>query len=175
MPKTRQRKELDIQQFVENSKKTKAAIFIRYKGVTVKAEQELRVKLRAEGNSYTAIKKTLLRKALKDVGLDLTQLEDARGSIAVAFGFEDEVSVAKILYDFSKFNPGLELIGGIYNGEIIQNNQVRQLALLPSKDKLIAKFVFLVGSPLRGLISVMNGPSRGLVQALKALQEKKSV
>jgi large subunit ribosomal protein L10 len=174
MPKTRQRKELDIKQFVEKAKKTKAAIFVRYKGVTVKSEQELREKLRAEGNAYTAIKKTLLQKALKDLGLDIDQLKDMQGSIAVAFGLEDEVSVAKILYEFGKTNPGLELLGGIYNGSIIQREEVKQLATLPTKDQLLAQLVFVIASPLRGFASVLNGPSRDLVRALHALQEKKS-
>lgn len=174
MPKTRKRKEQDITRFVEDTKKTKAAIFVRYKGVSVKSGQELRTKLRSEGNAYSAIKKTLLKKALKDLGLDIADLKDVEGSIAVAFGFEDEVSVAKILHEFSKTNPGLELLGGIYNGAIIQQQEVQKLATLPSKDQLRAQLVFVVASPLRGLVSVLNGPARGLVQVLHALQEKKS-
>jgi len=174
MPKTRQRKEQDVQQFVENTKQTKATIFVRYKGVNVKSEQELRSKLREEGNRYIAIKKTLLKKAMADVGLDISQLDDTEGSLAVAFGFEDEVSVAKALYNFGKSNSGLELLGGIYNGDIIQKEQVEQLAQLPSKEQLLAQLVFVVASPLRGLVSVLNGPSRSLVQALKAIADKQS-
>lgn len=174
MPKTRKRKEQDISAFVESTQTMKAAVFVRYKGLSVKDEHTLRSQLRAEGNTYTAIKKTLLEKALKEAGLDLRDLADSDGSFAVAFGFEDEVSVAKVLHQFGKTNKNIELVGGIYNGNIIQKAEVETLANLPTKEELLAKVLYVIASPLRGLVSVVSGPSRNLVHVLHAIQEQKS-
>lgn len=174
MAKTRAQKEREVQEFVDNVSASKTTVFVRYSGIPVKSEQELRAELRKQGNKYAALKKTLLKLSFKKLSLSFDDLGDMDGSIAVAFGTEDEVSVAKALYMFSKQAEHFELLGGIYDGKIISKNDVERLALLPSKDELLAKVVYLIGYSLRGLVQVMNGPTRGLVQALHAIQEQKA-
>ena len=45
---------------------------------------------------------------------------------------------------------------------------------LASREELMAQLVYVVASPLRGIVSVAAGPARGLVTALDALAEQKS-
>lgn len=174
MAKTRQRKESEVQAFLENLRKAKATIFVRYAKLTVADERNLRSLLRKEGNRYTVVKKTLLAKALRELKIDDTSLAGMTGSIAAAFGLEDEVSVARVIHTFGKQNEAVQMVGGIYNGEVLSQESVKQLALLPTKDELKAKLVFIIASPLRGLVSVLQGPMRGMVQALSEIQKQKS-
>lgn len=174
MAKSRAKKEQEVQAFVDGMSQSKATIFVRFSGIPVKKEQELRTALKKDGNEYAAIKKTLLKLAFSGLKQNVDELGDTSGSIAAAFGTGDEVSVAKALYTFAKAEEGMELIGGFYNGAIISKSEVEALATLPSKEELVAKVVYLIGHPLRGLVQVMNGPDRGLVQVLSALQEKKA-
>ena len=174
MAKTRTQKEEEVKAFLESAKNSKAAIIVRYSGVPVKQEQELRSNLRKDGNRYVAMKKTLLARSLKELNLSTEDLGDLSGSLAVAFGPEDEVSVAKTLHAFAKEAEGFEFVGGIYNEAIITKDEVERLAVLPPTEELLAKFVSVVSSPLRGMVQVLQGTNRGLVQALHAIQEQKS-
>lgn len=174
MAKSRDRKEKEVKQFVDFAQKAKTLIFVRYKGVSVKAEHELRRKLRDSQSKYVAVKRTLLRKAFEEMKVPFDELKKETGSMAAAFGLEDEISVARTLHQFSKENEGLQLVGGIFEGSYIGKEDVVRLANLPSKQELMAKLVYLVNSPLRGLVTVLSGPSRGLVQVLHQLQQKKS-
>jgi large subunit ribosomal protein L10 len=173
MPKSRPQKEKEVADFLDNAKNMKSAVFIKYQGLSVKDERTLRKQLRADGNVYHALKKTLLTRCLKELKLDASQLLDSTGSFAVAFGLKDEVSAAKTLYLFSKKHESVVLVGGMYNGALIGKSDVATLATLPTRDELLAKLVYVVASPLRGMANVLAGPLRSLVQVLEAVRSSK--
>lgn len=174
MPKSRGQKEKELQQFIDNAAKMKSAIFIKYAGLKVKDERDLRKKLREAGSSYTVLKKTLLKRAFTSLKLPIEDLGDMTGSFAIAFGFEDEVSPAKVLHTFLKSNPVIELVGGVYNNAVIGKEQVLALAKLPTHSELLAQLVYVIASPLRGMANVLAGPLRAFVQVLTSVQEQKN-
>ena len=47
------------------------------------------------------------------------------------------------------------------------------LADLPSRDELIAQTVGTIAAPLRGLVTVLSGTTRGLVTCLSQIKDKK--
>ncbi|MCG0276893.1 MAG: 50S ribosomal protein L10 [Thermosediminibacteraceae bacterium] len=152
--------------------RARAAILTDYKGLNVAEMTELRSKLREQSIEYKVVKNTLTRLALKDLNYNLD--EYLEGPTAVAFGYDDPVTPAKILMDFAKEHKNLEIKGGIVEGRVFDKATVEQLAKLPRKEELIAKAVGSIQSPLFGIVWVLQGPLRDLVYTLQAIQEKKA-
>ncbi|MBU0708043.1 50S ribosomal protein L10, partial [Patescibacteria group bacterium] len=86
----------------------------------------------------------------------------------------DEVTAAKILKDFSKTHPQVELSSGYLDGKVLDQVSVAELAALPSRDELIAKTVYTIKAPITGFVNVLAGNLKGLVYALKAISENKA-
>lgn len=171
MPKTKQQKKEILRKLTEKFKESKGVVFAGFSGLTVKQADELRKKCREAEVEYFVAKKTLIKKALKEVGL---AERDFAGEVAAAFSKKDEVAAAKTLYDFAKENEQISLLAGILEDKLIEEEQVQGLAKLPSKQELLAKLVGSINAPAGGMINVLAGNLRGLVQVLKAVQESKS-
>ena len=104
------------QQFVEalreRLKKSRVVILTDYKGLDVAAMTELRSKLREADVEYQVIKNTMLRRAVEGTDVEVIQ-GDFKGPSAIALSVEDPVAPAKILTDFAKTNPKLEIRVGV--------------------------------------------------------------
>lgn len=174
MAKTKQQKELDVKQLGERLGKIKAVVFTNFDGLKVKEVNELRNILRQNNIEYTVTKKSLLQIALKKAGLDNVNIDEYRGGLGIAFGYDDEVLPAKTLDTFSKTHPTLKLIGGIYATRQMSKAEVIQLAKLPSKEELLSKLVYMIKYPVSGLVNVMAGNLKNFLYALNAIKDKKT-
>jgi len=97
------------------------------------------------------------------------------GKLAVVFGYQDEVTPAKVVNEFIKTNEAnLQINGGILENRFISKEQVISLAKLPSKLELLSKLVGTINAPVSGFVNVLAGNLRGFVTVLKAIEEKKS-
>ena len=171
MAKLKAKKESELASLEENFKKAKTAIFSVVSGLTVGDSQELRRKLKSQQVVLQVGKKTLLKKALENNQLPITELEDLRGNVAVAFSIADEVAPAKVLTDFAKTNEKLQLKFGLLEGRMITLEKIKQLASLPGKTELLTKLVGTIKAPLTGLINVLSGNLRNLVNVLDAIKD----
>lgn len=171
---TREKKEELIKEFAKKLEDSKAVVFTDYRGLNVEEISEIRKKLREKGIEFKVLKNTLLKIAVKDskLDIDLDQIKDR--PVAAAFGYEDEVEPAKITYQFSKDHESLELFGGVLNGKSISLDEIKSLALMPSREEMYAKIVGSLASPLRGLASVLQGNLRGLVNVLSQYKDQVS-
>jgi len=170
---TRKQKEELVSNVCETIKQSKSIVFLDFKGLSVTDTQKIKKDLRENGVQYKVLKKRLFDRAAKDAGLEVVT-SDMAGQLAVAFSLEDEVSAAKILYDFSKNHETAEVRGGVLEGKQLTDVEVIALAKLPSKQELLAKMVGSLQSPISGFVQVISGNTRGLVVALKAIAEQKS-
>lgn len=174
MSKTKEQKRTILKQLNDKIAKAKSIIFTKYSGLTVKENEDLRLRLRQENNEYYVAKKTLFGLALKDkaiAGLDIKKLE---GQIAAIFGYSDEVSPAKIVGQFKKDKEGkIEFVGGILENKYIGISEVVNLATLPSKQELYAKIVGSINAPVSGLVNALAGNFRNLTGVLNTISEKK--
>ena len=90
-----------ISQIKEKIQKAKVAIVTDYKGYSVEQITKLRRQLQKEDGDYMVTKNTLAKIAVK--GTEYEVLTDAlTGSVAIAFGYEDQVAPAKALATFIK-------------------------------------------------------------------------
>ncbi|MDQ0063957.1 50S ribosomal protein L10 [Paenibacillus harenae] len=131
-----------------------------YRGLNVAQVTELRKQLRDAGIEFQVLKNSLVRRATE--GTDFAGLNEIlTGPTAIAFGKEDAVAPAKILNDFAKKNEALKLKGGIVEGKVVDMEQIKALAELPSRDGLLSM-----------LLSVLQAPMRNFALAVKAVGEK---
>ena len=155
----------------------KAAVFTSYSGLTVAQDTELRRKLREAGVSYQVVKNTMTRIAAKEAGLD--GLDDIfNGTTALAIAGDDVVAPAKVICDFIKENKldeagKLFVKAGILDGRVIDTEEVKALANLPSREVLIAKILGSMQAPISGTVNVLQGVIRNAVYVLEAIRQQK--
>lgn len=141
-------------------------VFADFSGLKVKDLSVLRKKMKEQNCEFKVAKKTLISLILKEKKIDLDS-KKLQGEIALNFGYKDEILPFKILYDFSKKNEHLKILGGFIGQEFYEKERALELAQLPAEEELLAKLVGSISSPLSGLINVLQGNLKGLVYILK--------
>ncbi|AEI46028.1 50S ribosomal protein L10 [Paenibacillus mucilaginosus] len=155
--------ELKSQQVSEVSEKLKVSscsIVADYRGLNVAQVTELRRQLREAGVEFQVLKNTLVRRATASA--ELSELDEfLTGPTAIAFSKDDIITPAKILTDFAKKNDKLSVKAGVVEGKVVDFNQIKALAELPSREGLLSM-----------LLSVLQAPMRNFALAVKAVAEK---
>lgn len=145
-----------VAEITEKMQKAASVIVVDYKGLTVAELDELRSKFRAAGVEYKVYKNTLVRRAAAEAGISEINAETLVGTNAVAFGYEDPVAPARIIKEFSKDHPKLELKMGIVEGEYFDRAKVEELANVPSKEILIAKLLGSLKAPMSNFVYLLD-------------------
>ncbi len=160
MPKTRAQKEVAVSELSQVMKAGKAAVFADFQGMTVQAVSNLRKKLRAEQVDYIVAKKTLMSRAAKEAGYEI-DFRSMPGMLGVAIAKEDEMAPARIIGEVAnKKDAMIKLVGGIFEGDVVDQEFVVKLSKLPSKPQLLTQ-----------LLWVLNGPTGAFVRLLNAYKE----
>ena len=94
----------------------------------------MRNKLRDNNASYKVYKNTLTKRAMDELNIDFS--EYLSGPSAISFG-SDELSIVKVISDFSKEHDKLVLKAGIVDGKIATVDDLKQYASIPSRDGLL--------------------------------------
>ena len=168
----RKEKEALVINLHEKFKEAKAAILTDFTGLNVEQITHLRRTLKKSAAEYTVVKNTLLRRASRDTDIELL-MEYFVGPIAIALAYEDPVAPAKILTDFSKEQPVLEVKAGVVTGTVLTAQDIKALASLPSREALLAKLVSLLKFLPTRLVQVLNNPVQGLVSILDGVTKTK--
>jgi len=149
-----------VEDLHEKFSNSKVVILTDYKGLDVDSINDLRRKLRELQIQYQVVKNSLLIRASKDTDVELIK-DSFKGPSAVALGFDDPVSPAKVLTDFAGENEKLEIKVGVMNGKVLDISSIKALSSLPSREVLLGQ-----------LLSVMNGVPTGFVRALVDVQRQ---
>lgn len=161
-----------ISEFADSIGKATNAFLIEFKGITVPQVTELRKQVRETGSDYLVVKNTLALIAVKDS--PLVQLrEQFSGPTAVAFNTTDAVALAKTLTKFAKDVPAVTFKGAMLNGQIVPASEIQNIANLPSREELIAKLLYVMQHPIRGLVTVLQANIRNLAVVLDQVAKQK--
>ncbi len=175
MPKSKEQKQKIIEDLKENFQKQKSTVLVDFSGCDSKFLFKLRDELEKSNCLLRVVKKRLLKKTLE--GLTMKDISEKIGEIelqlALIFGFRDEIIPAKICYQFSKENENLIILGGILGKEFLAKEKIIELAQLPSREELTARFVGSLASPISGFVNTLKGNLKGLIYALSAIKEAK--
>lgn len=123
-----------VSEIKERFENAKSVVLFDYRGLSVAEVTELRRRLRENGADYKVYKNTLTKRALDELNIDMS--EYLAGPSAVTFG-TDELSVVKVLDEFSKKHEALELKAGIVEGKVAGLEDLKRYAAIPSRDTLL--------------------------------------
>jgi large subunit ribosomal protein L10 len=142
-------------------------------GLKVNEVNELRSKVRSASANYKVVKNSIVRLAIGGTPMEgLTP--HLKGPNALAYTGGDAVVLAKVLRDFVKAHPALTFERAYLEGQVVDADQAKAVAELPSRDELISKLLYMLQSPIRRLVVALNAPAQQLAQALKQIAEKQS-
>lgn len=160
-----------IAEFKARLEESQVAIATKYIGITALQSTELRRRLRKEGIQFKVYKNTLVRRALDELRIsDASKWLD--GPIGWAFS-KDPVAPAKLLKEFNKEVPKVEMNGGILEGRSINRAQLDALASLPPREALLGQVVGTIAMPLRNLVGVLSAPTRNFVNVVDQIRKQR--
>ncbi|MBV9413123.1 MAG: 50S ribosomal protein L10 [Acidimicrobiia bacterium] len=155
----------------EKLSSSSGAILTEYRGLNVSELADLRRSLRAAGGQYKIYKNTLVRFAVRELGLE--ELEEMLlGPTAIAFVDGDAAAVAKSLRDFARGNPNLVIKGGVLGESILSAKDASALAELPSKEQLLAQLAGAMAAPLQNMAGLLQALPQNVAYALRALADQ---
>ena len=136
-----------VADLAEQIKNSAAGVIVNYQGITVENDTAMRKALREAGVKYVVMKNTMTGRACDMVGYgDLKQY--LNGMTAIAISDNDPVAAAKVLKKYAEKVESFNILAGYVDGAVIDANTVNELADIPNKETLIAKFLGSIQSPL---------------------------
>lgn len=140
-----------------------------YRGLTMPEIDELRGRLLEAGARFRVVKNTLTKLAAEQAGAtDVLQLIDGPTAIAFLDAEGDPVAVAKVLNEVARANDVLVIRGGVLEGTVVGEDEIRRLATLPPADVLRAQLAGAVFAPLTTVVGLFTAPLRDLVGVIDA-------
>lgn len=131
------KKEEVVNEIAERAKNANSIVLFDYRGLTDAEIVELRRKLREENSSYKVYKNTLTKRAFDKLSIKLDDCLEGPSAIATS---DDEIAAIKVLAEFAKTHPALELKGGYVDGKVASLEELNKLATIPSRDGLLTMF-----------------------------------
>ena len=130
-------------------------LLVNYSGLTVAQNTQLRKELREAGVHYKVYKNTLVNRAIE--GTEFESLKDVlEGPNAFAVSTEDATAPARVLAEFAKKAPSLEIKAGVVEGTYYDAEGMKQIASVPSREVLLSKLLGSLQSPITNLARVLN-------------------
>lgn len=162
-----------VEELKEKLEKSKSFFLTDFSGLNVEEINQLRKELKSNGIEYKVVKNTLLRLAVKDLGLDLVT-DYLEGPTGVAFGYNEPILPAKILHNFKKKTEKPKIKVFWIEKELFQADKFEDFATLPTRDELLTLIFGCFKSPLVNLVGTLDGILREFVGTIEAIVKSKS-
>ena len=144
-----------VQEISEAINGAQSVVVVDYRGLTVAQDTELRKQLRAAGITYKVYKNTLVSRAVE--GTEFESLREVlEGPSAFAISTEDATAPARVLAEFAKKAPKLEIKAGVVEGAYYDANGMKEISSIPSRDVLLGRLFGSMQSPIANLARVLN-------------------
>ena len=168
--KKRSEKNEEVEKLKGDLAKVSTVILTTFQGITVAQDTQLRRAVQGAGGKYQVVKNTLAEKAGAGTAAE-GLLKGLSGTNSIAYS-TDPVTLAKVLTKIAKDVPAFRFKAGVVEGRVLSIAEIQQLALLPSKEELIGKIMFLLQAPARRSATAVAGINRNLAvvvqEAVKA-------
>lgn len=144
-----------VKEIRDKFERANCVVLADYQGINVEQDTQLRKQMREVGVEYKVYKNRLVKIVAEELGYDFL-VEHLEGATSIAFGYDDIISPAKILNDFSEKSGKISLKVGIVEKEFYDNEKIKKLAKIPSKEVLISKLLGSIKAPLSNFAYVLN-------------------
>ena len=144
-----------VQEISDTIKNAASVVVVDYRGLTVAEDTQLRKNLREAGVTYKVYKNTYVSRAVE--GTEFESLREVlEGPSAFAVSADDATAPARVLSEFAKKAPALELKAGVVEGTYYDVEGIKVIASVPSREVLISKLLGSLQSPITNLARVLN-------------------
>src|SRR6478672_5821054 len=172
MGRTYEDKQEVVAELKETLSKSQLAVVINYQGLSVAEITDLRRRLIPKGATCKVTKNTLMEKAVDGDEKWQPITEFLTGTSAFLFVQEDIGGAIKAYQEFQKASKKTELRGGVMEGRVLQEADVKALADLPSKEQLMAQIAGAINGVATKLAVGINQVPTSIARGLKAYAEK---
>ena len=148
-------------------------IFTEYRGLTVEQITNLRKQLRAKDVEYKVVKNNFAKIAFEQLKApDVSSYLVGPTAVAITPRYPNEV--AKIFFEFLKEAPALKVKGALITGNVYDAAKTEAFSKLPGRLELISMLMSVMNGPARGLVSALNDIPSRLVRTVKAVADQKA-
>ena len=169
----RPEKQAMLDQVQGTLEKCKFVVLTEYRGLKVDQMTQLRTQIRRLGSRVLVVKNSQLSLAAGKAGRgDLSSI--VGGPTAMITGDGDITQLAKLLKTFTQENTLLIVKGGMLGNRLLTAADMAEIANIPPREIMLARFVGTVAAPMTRLVGVMSQKVSSLLYALKAIEKKKS-
>jgi len=136
------------------------ALVLDYKGLSIKDISDLRTRLHATSGICKVTKNTLMRKAIDGNGTwsNLDSLLTGTNAFILIKG--DVGGAVKAVQGFQKDTQKSQTKGGLFEGKLLSQEEIKAIASLPSKEVLMAKIAGALNAiPTKIAIGINEVPS----------------
>jgi large subunit ribosomal protein L10 len=161
-----------IDDLAQKLRESKGMVLLDYRGLNVAAITALRRELGQQQVEFHVAKNTLLRIAADRAEVEITD-ELITGPTAIAFGWEDEITPARLLTAYARRNRVVSVKGGLIGGRPFTAEEIGRIAELPGRERLLANIAGGLQTPLARTLGLLQAPLREFAGLAQALLEKK--
>jgi len=151
--------------------KAQALIVAEYRGLNVERVTQLRSKARKSGLYLRVLKNTLARRAVQ--GTPFEKISDQLTGPLMYGIAQDPVAGAKVLSEFARDHEQFVIKAGAMPNTVMSAKDIKALALLPSREELLAKLLGTMQAPIATLVRTMNEVPTKFVRAVAALKDQR--
>lgn len=171
----REDKETFVVEFRERIRSAPVFYLTDYSGLDVKSVTQLRRSLGEAGAEYLVVKNRLVRRALKELDMDLPELaEHLAGPTGIIIAAGGPVEPAKALADFAKGHEDRPVFKvGLVENKIVEAGQFKRLAALPPRDVLLSQLAGALEAPLAQFVGVLEAKLQETAGVFQALHDQK--
>lgn len=166
-----QQKEAVVSEIATQLAEAQALMIAEYRGVDVAAVTGLRAKARQSGLTLRVLKNTLARRAI--AGTPFEKLTDQLVGPLLYGITADPVGGAKVLAEFAKENEAFVIKAGAMTNSLMTAADIKALAMLPSREELLATLLGTMQAPMAKLVRTLNEVPAGFARTLAALRDQK--
>ncbi len=161
MGRTLENKKEIVSELKEALDKAQLALVINYGGLSVAEITDLRNRLRPKGAVCKVTKNTLMRIAVDGDENWQPMTEFLKGTSAFVLIEEDLGGAIKEYQAFKKDTKKTELIGGVMEGRALNQDDIKAITDLPTKEELIARIAGAINAiPTKLAVGVKQVPTK---------------
>lgn len=166
-------KESMVDEIVSQFKDHPNFIITSYMGSSVADLEALRKNLKKASSDYLVVKNSILKVVFDKLKLE-NEASRIESGMGIGFSGDDIISTCKVMVNFSKDHDKFKIKGAVVDGKVLEPEKVKILAMLPSKEVLLAQVVGGIKSPITGFVNTLSAVLRKFVYVVDAIKVSKS-